>query len=519
MASSPTDDIEILKKRVTDQQRAIKALEQQANNEALTYQRLLGRLTLACRGQNLELDNKLAQLRSQLADNVDLSKSEKLIDQVEQLLILQANQSDKQLHSTREAIASAGRKLQQVRGLDPQLRRDLRELLTGAESAPQSVLHYLPHLERLSSLYQQALTEAQSGEPATAAKDSKVATLQREMADIILALLSEIEFDQETATELTTLRRDVALAGSAEQLLSHCTRLIQVMINGIKRERSMSAQFLASLNDTLVQVYGAVNRTLEQSRYLSDESREINKTLKDQLTKLSQNVDNTPDLNTLRVSIREQLGRILEAIARREKLSVQENAINDLLSQLQGRVESLEQETENYRTQLAEQRQQLMLDPLTQLPNRSALDERLEIEVERFRRYGSPLALALIDVDHFKLVNDRYGHSAGDKTLQVLGQVFAKAFRRSDFIARYGGEEFVVLLPEQGLNGLMAPLDKLRQTVMRLPFDFKGQRVTITISIGATAFSAGDTAAMAFERADAELYKAKAQGRNQVSIS
>lgn len=515
--SAGADDIETLKKRLADHQRALKLQEQRAENEVQLYQRLLGRLTLACRGQNLELDNKLAQLRAQLGENSDLSKSSKLLDTVEQLLVSQAQQADKQLLSTREAIAKAGKRLQQVKGLAPQLRRDLRDLLALAESAPQSVLHYLPHLERLSALYQQALTEAR-GSDEGGDKAGRVATLQREMADIILALLSEIEFDRDTVTELSTLRRDIALAGCAEQLVNHCTRLIQMMIAGIKRERSMSAQFLASLNDTLQQVYGAVNRSLEQSRYLSDESRQINQTLKERISELSLNVNNTPDLNTLRDSIRDQLVLILEAIQRREQLSVQEDAINHLLEQLRGRVAALEDETEQYRSQLAEQRQQLMIDPLTQLPNRSAFEERAEIEAERFRRYGNPLAIAVIDVDHFKQINDNYGHAAGDKTLQVLGQVLSKSFRRSDFVSRFGGEEFVVLLPEQGRDGLAAPLEKLRQTIARLPFDFKGQRVTITISIGATLFTEGDTVASAFERADAELYRAKAQGRNQVSI-
>ena len=515
--SAAADDIEILKKRLADQQRALKLQEQRAENEVQLYQRLLGRLTLACRGQNLELDNKLAQLRAQLAENSDLSKSGKLLDTVEQLLVSQAQQADKQLLSTREAIAKAGKRLQQVKGLAPQLRRDLRDLLTLAESAPQSVLHYLPYLEQLSALYQQALTEARSGDD-SGDNGGRVATLQREMADIILALLSEIEFDRDTASELSSLRRDVALAGCAEQLVNHCTRLIQLMISGIKRERSMSAQFLATLNDTLQQVYGAVNRSLEQSRYLSDESRQINQTLKERISELSLNVNNTPDLNTLRDSIRDQLVLILEAIQRREQLSVQEDAVNSLLEQLRGRVVTLEEETENYRSQLAEQRQQLMIDPLTQLPNRTAFEERAEIEAERFSRYGNPLAIAVIDVDHFKRINDNYGHAAGDKTLQVLGQVLAKSFRRSDFVSRFGGEEFVVLLPEQGRDGLSPPLEKLHQTVARLPFDFKGQRVTITLSIGATLFAEGDTVASAFERADAELYRAKAQGRNQVSI-
>lgn len=530
MTGNATSDVETLKKRLSEQQRAVKLLEQQGKSDSLIYQRLLAKLALACRGQNLELDNKLAQLRAQLADNADLGKSAKLLEAVEALLNQQAQHAEQQLAATRDALASAGKKLQQVRGLDPQVRRDLRELLAGAEGSPQSALHYLPHLEQLSRLYQQALLAAagerdklqleQAGhqlEPA--ASSPRIATLQREMADVILALVGEIEFDQQTATELGLLRRELALAGSAEQLLSDCARLIQVIIAGIKRERALSASFLASLNDSLATVYGAVNRSLSHSEYLSTESRRFNQTLRQRITTLSSDVSEAADLNSLRSGISSQLGQILDAIAQREQLSVTESEINNLLADLRHQIRSLEEETEQYRSQLAEQRQQLLIDPLTQLPNRSALDERLEIEFARFARYRNPLSLAIIDVDLFKRINDNYGHSAGDKTLHVLGQLFAKSFRRSDFVARYGGEEFVVLLPEQGPQALAIPLEKLRQNVMRLPFEFKGQKITITISIGATTFIPGDTATSAFERADAALYQAKAEGRNQVRIS
>lgn len=532
MTGNTSTDLETLKKRLNEQQRAIKLLEQQGKSDSLLYQHLLAKLALACRGQNLELDNKLAQLRAQLADNADLSKSAKLLETVETLLSQNAQHAEQQLVSTREAITGAGKQLQKVRGLDPQVRRELRELLTEVEDTPQNVLHYLPHLEQLSGLYQQALLAAtkerdalqmaqakQQSPIAPAAPSPQVASLQREMADTILTLLGEIEFDQQTATELSALRRELALAGSAEQLLGYCTELLQMIINGIKRERALSASFLASLNDTLATVHNAVNRSLNQSEYLSEESRQFNQSLRQSIANLSSDVSKATDLNSLRNGISSQLGLILEAIEQREQLNVTEVEINQLLADLRHQVSSLESETEHYRSQLAEQRQQLLIDPLTQLPNRSAFDERFEIEFSRFARYNGPLALAIIDIDLFKRINDTYGHSAGDKTLHVLGQVFAKSFRRCDVVARYGGEEFIVLLPELKPQDLKRPLEKLRQTVMRLPFDFKGEKITITISVGATNFVAGDTPTTAFERADAALYQAKAAGRNQVRIS
>ena len=533
MTGQATTDVETLKKRLNEQQRAVKLLEQQGKSDNLLYQRLLGKLALACRGQNLELDNKLALLRAQLADNADLNKSQKLLEAVETLLGQQAQHAEQQLASTRDAIASAGKKLQQVRGLDPQVRRDLRELLASADATPQSVLHYLPHLEQLSSLYQQALLAAagerdklqleQAGQqiaPATtAASNQRLTSLQQEIADLLLALLGEIEFDQETATELGALRRDLVLATSADQLLGYCTQLIQALIAGIKRERSLSASFLASLNDTLAAVSGAVNRSLAHSEYLSTESRQLNQMLHQRLVNLSSYVSSATDLNSLRDGINSQLGSILEAIEAREQLSVSEEEINTLLSELRQQIHGLKKETGQYRSQLAAQRQQLLVDPLTQLPNRSAFDERLQIEFERFSRYNRPLSLAIIDVDLFKRINDNYGHTAGDKTLHVLGQLFAKSFRRSDFVARYGGEEFVCLLPDTELAGAMELAETIRLHILEQKILHAGSTVYpfVSISLGVCCKETNSTCAPEdlLLQADSQLYQAKKNGRNQ----
>lgn len=133
-----------------------------------------------------------------------------------------------------------------------------------------------------------------------------------------------------------------------------------------------------------------------------------------------------------------------------------------------------------------------------------------------FEINDSDVTLVVIDVDHFKSINDRYGHSAGDKTLQVIARALKKSIRKSDFIARYGGEEFVLLMPGMPLTHAQKPLEKVRQVIKSIPFKFKEKEVEITISLGATQFVKGDTALSAFDRADAALYEAKNSGRDRL---
>jgi diguanylate cyclase (GGDEF)-like protein len=165
---------------------------------------------------------------------------------------------------------------------------------------------------------------------------------------------------------------------------------------------------------------------------------------------------------------------------------------------------------------LLEQRTQNHTDPLTKIPNRIAYNERMEQEFQRFRRHNTPLCVAVVDIDHFKQINDKYGHAAGDKTLQVIAKQLRANLRKTDFLARWGGEEFVLLFPDSALNDLLDPLNEIRTKLESLPFKCKQQPVTITASFGLTQFQPEDTIEDVFERADKHLYTAKNNGRNQI---
>ena len=158
--------------------------------------------------------------------------------------------------------------------------------------------------------------------------------------------------------------------------------------------------------------------------------------------------------------------------------------------------------------------QEAMQDPLTGLFNRAALDRTLEQEVARAQRYGMRLSLLVVDVDHFKAVNDHLGHQAGDQVLKALAALLRRLKRKSDLVFRYGGDEFVIVLPNTGLSGAMVLAKRIHAAVnsddaLPLPGNLRP-----TFSIGAAALREGETSRELFERADGALYRAKEGGRN-----
>jgi len=155
-------------------------------------------------------------------------------------------------------------------------------------------------------------------------------------------------------------------------------------------------------------------------------------------------------------------------------------------------------------------------DGLTQVANKRCLDDFLEREIARATRHGRPLSLALFDVDHFKHINDDYGHLAGDRVLQGIAALAAKQVRRDELIARYGGEEFAVVLPETTAGDAAQFCERIRAAIEREPFEFDGETLRVTISLGAATLAPPETLESLVARADANLYRAKETGRNCV---
>jgi two-component system cell cycle response regulator len=160
-----------------------------------------------------------------------------------------------------------------------------------------------------------------------------------------------------------------------------------------------------------------------------------------------------------------------------------------------------------------------MIDPLTGLMNRRALLAALDLEQSRSERHGYPMSLLLLDVDHFKTINDEYGHAMGDQVLTALGQLLATHFRKTDIVGRWGGEEFVVVLSGANEDGASTTAEKLRKAVENMVlYDEKGQRIFVRISLGIACLEVNDTEEMLIDRADRAMYQAKAGGRNRVVV-
>jgi diguanylate cyclase (GGDEF)-like protein len=167
-----------------------------------------------------------------------------------------------------------------------------------------------------------------------------------------------------------------------------------------------------------------------------------------------------------------------------------------------------------------ELRERSLRDPLTGLYNRRFLQETLPHELARLKRLQHPLGLIMADIDHFKVVNDSYGHDAGDIVLQELSRLLKDNIREGDIACRYGGEEFVIVMPEASLQICQQRAEDIRTQFDSLRIDYHQYKLHVTISLGVAAFPQhGTNGEEVLNRADQAMYRAKQAGRNRVMVN
>ncbi|WP_454835915.1 GGDEF domain-containing protein [Pseudomonas lini] len=163
--------------------------------------------------------------------------------------------------------------------------------------------------------------------------------------------------------------------------------------------------------------------------------------------------------------------------------------------------------------------QSALRDPLTDTGNRIAMDQTLEREVEMSRRHSQPLSLLMLDIDHFKHINDTYGHSAGDEVLKAVASSIKNQLRNVDMVFRFGGEEFLILLSNTSREAAAMIGERLRFAAQAQDYEAEGKMIELTVSIGCSTLLPGESAESLLRRADSALYVAKREGRNRLAMA
>ena len=336
----------------------------------------------------------------------------------------------------------------------------------------------------------------------------------------LLGLLEDLSLPERHQPQAEAMRERLAHGLNWYELLPILDDLAVLMLAVTDSGQHEFEAYLKQLNERLEAFQGHLQVASEGHADSSLAARELDTQIREQVDGLQSSVQDAADLDSLKQVLESHLEGLLGTMdEHQQQRDLREQEVAARLKGLAERVAHMEQEAQGYREHLEVQRQKALLDPLTGLPNRAAWSERLDYEVNAWHQRGNSLSLAMLDLDHFKRINDGYGHLAGDKVLKIIANVLSKRLRPTDFIARFGGEEFVLLMPDSTLADALAVGEVLREAIAACPFHFKGEPVTITVSMGVAQFQPGERSDLALKRADEALYRAKAAGRNQVQAA
>jgi diguanylate cyclase (GGDEF)-like protein len=492
----------------------------------------IGKLSLIAKGIDLELDNRLAQLRTLFAKSAPFTDIETKIAIISKLLQQFSVANENNITTLHQEFNFAAESLQKINGLPAELRRELRALLTDAKDSKDALIQYVPLLSQLLSFYDQALKSKIDGEipkqGLLAANNSALKQTKAPLANEVNAFdISMIEklsvsvgglsLSKEHSAQLLAIQKKLKSDKSRDEILNHVIDIFDVIAAEFKEEQSSAKNFLNSLSATLSAVQSAVKETVISQKTSQRTNEKINQTLQSQLIDMTGTVEKALSLDQVKEDINEKLKFIASTLEQKSSFELQSHQqISEKLNEMSNKVQQLEQQSQLFEEKLAEQQRKSMQDALTKLANRAAFDEYFAKAMVRFHHKPFQLALVVIDIDNFKQINDNYGHTAGDKTLQVIANTIVKNVKNDVFVGRYGGEEFVLIYTKTEAQPLKAELNALNKYVARLPFKFKQNKVSITLSMGATHIKTEDNIHIAFERADQAMYQAKKQGKNQV---
>lgn len=483
-----------------------------------TLCRTIVRLCTACHGFDALLDPHLDRLKGSVRDGYKPAL-------------------DKQLQVLGDALVAADKQATQVAPIDRLLSRldlpkkaarQLRDAWDRVEKAPAEASNTDLDLI-IAALGLQPPTSAETGDASPArprgglfSRFLKGGEAGQPPNAALAELLARIPWPESIQSEISGLRGELVNGAPANAWVTVVERLGGLVIKVLRDTRAqveVAEAFLTELTLRLGAIDAHVSREAGDRDAAQARGEQLSAAVQGEMSELSDSLRDSTDLNELKTSVSVSLDRLQQHVtryldvdrARHEDAVTREAALREELARL-------ESEADKLREQVNNSQDEAHTDPLTGLPNRRAWDARLAEELARFRRFGEPLSLVVFDLDHFKQINDRFGHKAGDKALKVIATLLGQGLRGTDFLARYGGEEFVMLLPGATGPSAQTLAEKLRGAVAAAGLHSKGEPVPLTVSAGVAELAEGEAADAAFERADQAMYRAKDAGRNRVVL-
>ena len=465
-------------------------------------------------GTSPTIDDEFQQIKKLLSGKPDYDKATELSVGLNAKLKNESKFMQQKNADTLSQIHQSLRQLTELEAVDNQVKSEIKQFIKRLSPSETEHLSPINTFENALALFKKALS--QNVVMSKHEDEAAQLVLQEQITQELRQLIAPYYKKNSKDVTLRELNQKLNEGLENKELLECCLTMIRFVMKDVLNEAASATKLINDIHRSLVKINQGISSTITKSKNRIQKREKQKKAMKAQITAMETVLSDTSDVGDLKKQTTQYLIELQNSLdmTELEERTEQEKVIT-LLQSMQKRLEELESQAESYKQKLLQQRIDTMTDALTKLPNRMAWDEKFKATWSQVKKQHSATYLAILDIDHFKQINDKYGHSVGDKTLQIIAGHTRKLLHKDDFLARWGGEEFAALLFDTSIDDAYKKLESLREKIAKLPFMFKGNRVSVTLSIGLSDLRRHKVSEDAFEEADKLLYEAKSNGRNQ----
>ncbi|VEB33669.1 GGDEF domain-containing protein [Legionella cherrii] len=347
--------------------------------------------------------------------------------------------------------------------------------------------------------------------------DSDLIFFSKKINEHLRELLHCLKIPPELTNRLVSIEKTLENNLNVGMLIQVIEEIKNFVIELFGKEQYQLKFLLESITNQLFQVNNYLKTTFEHNKISKEERSKLELGIQTTLDNIQLNISNTTSIEELTDYLNKNLNCIRSQIqSYKETEDLRLQSYENQIHELQKKMINFEEKNTQMKKTILDQSIQINTDSLTKIANRNFYNISIQKAYSRWQTTGVNIVLALADIDHFKNINDKYGHLTGDKVLMKIASIFQDSIRPVDFLARYGGEEFVVIFEGLSLEQSKEKLENLRLEIENFHFLFRGNRVPVTVSFGLTNIIQGDDTDSLFTRADEALYRAKKNGRNQI---
>jgi len=490
------------------------------NEQLINVQEMLRksvvRLSIAARRDDDQLDEVLENIKSSVKNKIDLDELEAHLDK---LLVLINHAENEGEYSPGISDNAPEEKFDKVKSFANKLSESLNQEFIIKEDADVSIM-----LEQLADDIVKHVGNLNSDELDGSPGNSSVNNNSTEyLKNVLIEMLDNLMLPQGIQQERQSVYRELDSSIDEDHqrkvVVEDVSELINKSIETILIEKDELQVFIRKTTGQLEEIEEYVRKSRQDSIDTVSESSMLKDSVEANVDIIQSTVGDAEEINQLKSDVQDHLAEIRKSVEEYQLAETErENMSKQGYAHIIGELTRTQKETLMLKEQLHESKQKMLRDPLTGLPNRMAFDERITLEINRCKRNNENICIAMWDLDHFKKVNDTYGHDAGDRVLKLLAKIISTRVRKVDMFSRIGGEEFVLLMPDTSLENALNLNNQLRDSLANSGFHYDGAPCPITASVGIARIEEYDNSESVMRKADEALYKSKREGRNRCTI-